>query len=413
VNCHAIRTLCAATLFCAALFCGSLVADDQTDSADPDSKPVATKEQLTPEAQQIADHLLATLPEDSEARAMLDQILEGSRLGPGEGWFAMAVAQTRFGWDYVSQHYDTDGNGQVRVEEFTGPKNDFTRLDRDGDGSLTPADLDWSEHSLTMTPGRMLFYQADADSNGKLTPAEFEKLFDRLDTDGRGFLAIDDVYDQFQPPADDERRRQRDDRPDRPSRSTLVLGLQRQEIGSLQPGPALNDEAPDFTLKSLKGDEVTLSDQVGQKPVVLIFGNFTCGPFRSHSGNIEKLYDRYRDRADFFLVYVREAHPSDGWWMMSNQRIGIDIAQPQTDDEKRAVAATCQRRLDLDIPFLVDSVDDEVSARYSGMPNRLYLLDTDGRIAFKNGRGPFGFHPRQLEQALVLLLAELETSNSK
>jgi hypothetical protein len=38
------------------------------------------------------------------------------------------------------------------------------------------------------------------------------------------------------------------------------------------------------------------------------------------------------------------------------------------------------------------------------MPNRLYLIDRDGKVAFKNGRGPFGFHPRQLEQALVLLL---------
>jgi hypothetical protein len=45
-----------------------------------------------------------------------------------------------------------------------------------------------------------------------------------------------------------------------------------------------------------------------------------------------------------------------------------------------------------------------VGAVYSGMPNRLYLIDQNGRIAFKNGRGPFGFHPRQLEQALLLYL---------
>jgi hypothetical protein len=60
--------------------------------------------------------------------------------------------------------------------------------------------------------------------------------------------------------------------------------------------------------------------------------------------------------------------------------------------------------LDLKIPFLVDTIDDSVGATYSGMPNRLYLIDAKGKIAFKNGRGPFGFHPRQLEQALVLLL---------
>lgn len=384
-----------------------LTADDRPEPERPESTPA--EEELTPEARQAADELLATLPEDSEARAMLDQILEGSRLGSGEGWFRMAVSQTRFGWESVSARYDADGDASVTADEFGGDEADFARLDRDGDKSLTADDFDWSVDSLSPTPGRMLFYQADADGNGKLTPEEFQTLFDRLDTDRHGFLAIDDLRDQFQVPEEGARQRERVERPDQPSRSTLVLGLQRQEIGSLQPGPALDETAPDFTLTSLNGDEVTLSDQVGEKPVVLIFGNFTCGPFRSHSGNIEKLYERYRDRANIFLVYVREAHPSDGWWMMSNQRVGIDLAQPQSNDQKREVAATCQSHLDLSIPFLVDSVEDAVGARYSGMPNRLYLIDTDGRIAFKSGRGPFGFHPQELEQALVLLLEELKT----
>jgi hypothetical protein len=61
---------------------------------------------------------------------------------------------------------------------------------------------------------------------------------------------------------------------------------------------------------------------------------------------------------------------------------------------------------DSDLPFLVDTVDDKVGATYSGMPNRLYLIDREGKIAFKNGRGPFGFKPRELEQALVLMLNE-------
>ena len=155
---------------------------------------------------------------------------------------------------------------------------------------------------------------------------------------------------------------------------------------------------------SLDGEQITLSKEIGEKPIVLIFGNFTCGPFRSQSGNIEKLYHRYQDRAKFFLVYVREAHPSDGWWMMSNQRVGIDLSQPKLDSDRRSIAVTCKKHLELDLPFLVDGVDDAVGSVYSGMPNRLYLIDQNGRIAFKNGRGPFGFHPRQLEQALLLQL---------
>ena len=94
--------------------------------------------------------------------------------------------------------------------------------------------------------------------------------------------------------------------------------------------------------------------------------------------------------------------------MQSNQTVGIDLSQPKQNSERIEIAATCQRHLDLTIPFLVDTIDDEVGSTYSGMPNRLYLIDQRGKVAFKNGRGPFGFHPRQLEQSLLLLLNEEE-----
>jgi hypothetical protein len=56
--------------------------------------------------------------------------------------------------------------------------------------------------------------------------------------------------------------------------------------------------------------------------------------------------------------------------------------------------------------MLVDTIDDTVGARYSGMPSRLYLLDHRGRVAYKSGRGPFGFKPAELEHSLILLLQD-------
>jgi thiol-disulfide isomerase/thioredoxin len=181
--------------------------------------------------------------------------------------------------------------------------------------------------------------------------------------------------------------------------------LYRQEIGSLQPGPEPGAAAPDFTLKTVDGkEEVQLSKLVGSRPVVLVFGNFTCGPFRSQAGNVEKLYRRYKDRATFVMVYVREAHPTDGWQMSSNERVGVSVRQPKTYDERVDVARTCGRVLDFGFPMLVDTIDDSVGARYSGMPGRLYLIDRQGDVAYKCGRGPFGFKPAELEHSLLLLL---------
>lgn len=108
-------------------------------------------------------------------------------------------------------------------------------------------------------------------------------------------------------------------------------------------------------------------------------------------------------------MYVREAHPSDGWRMQSNDKAGVNIAQPKTIQERTAVAAQCCAKLKITMPLLVDDLDDRVGHLYSGMPDRLYLIDRAGRIAYKGGRGPFGFKPGELEQAIILNSLENKT----
>lgn len=356
-----------------------------------------------------------SFPDRPEWVDMLVDILQGSQLGPNDGWFRRAVAQTRLGWDDSRKRLDRNGDGQIAREEFSGHDADFARLDRDHDGALTARDFDFSAHALVPSPGMMLFYRADRDGNGKVTAEEFEACFRSSDSDEAGFLSLSDMQALFQMPS-----RPATPPPDRekaatgPSKETLIRGLFRQEIGSLQAGPALGESAPDFTLKPVDGGtEVTLSKLEGPKPVVLIFGNFTCGPFRSQAGNVEKLYRRYKDRATFVMVYVREAHPTDGWSMESNDRVGVSLRQPQTYEERVGVAQTCSQSLGLGMPMLVDTIDDQVGARYSGMPSRLYLIDREGKVAYKSGRGPFGFKPDELEHSLILLLDEHASADER
>jgi hypothetical protein len=351
----------------------------------------------------IARALDESYPDRPEWVDMLVDILQGSQLGPGDGWFRRAVAQTRFGWKDTRKQLDRDGDGKISRKEFPGPDADFARLDRDHDRVLTEADFDFSAHALTPSPGMMVFYRADRDGNGKITREELDAFFKACDSGGQGFLSLSDLQEAFRMPTRPAPAETRVS--SGPSKDTLVRGLFRQEIGSLQPGPALGDSAPDFTLKTYDGkSDVTLSKVVGHRPVVLVFGNFTCGPFRSQAGNVEKLYRRYKDRATFVMIYIREAHPTDGWRMESNDRVEVALAQPRTYEERVGVAQTCAARLQLGFPMLVDTIDDTVGARYSGMPSRLYLIDGHGKIAYKSGRGPFGFKPAELEHSLILLL---------
>jgi Iodothyronine deiodinase len=92
--------------------------------------------------------------------------------------------------------------------------------------------------------------------------------------------------------------------------------------------------------------------------------------------------------------------------MVSNDKAGVVVAQPKTEEERSRVASTCCSVLKMTMPLLVDSIDDRVGHAYSGMPDRLYVIDISGRIAYQGGRGPFGFRPAEMEQSLMMLLIE-------
>jgi thiol-disulfide isomerase/thioredoxin len=353
-------------------------------------------------------------PDRPEWLDMFADIIGGSQLGPTDGWFRRAVSSTKFDWKWASGKFDADDDGIISRKEFSGDDADFARLDRNADKAITSADFDFSDHALMPSTGMSLFRMLDRDGNGKLTKEELSTFFERADSGELGFLSLSDVKNVLDPKKPAPSSSSKPKAPTGPTKETLIRGLFSQEIGSLQPGPAVGEKSRDFTLKTPDGkQETTLSKLVGPKPVVLVFGNFTCGPFRTQAGNIEKLYRKYKDRANFVMIYVREAHPTDGWKMDSNEMVGVSLPQPATYDERVKVAQICGDRLDLGFPILVDTIDDAVGSYYSGMPSRLYLIDSEGKVAFKNGRGPFGFKPEELEHSLLLMLQETSKPSAK
>jgi len=117
-------------------------------------------------------------------------------------------------------------------------------------------------------------------------------------------------------------------------------------------------------------------------------------------GELEALYDRHGGEVAFFIVYIREAHPEDGWVLADNRREEIALADPTSLEERAAAADACVARLRTRIPVLLDDVDDAVALAYGGWPDRLYLIGRDGRVAFQGERGPDGFKPDELAAAI-------------
>lgn len=101
-------------------------------------------------------------------------------------------------------------------------------------------------------------------------------------------------------------------------------------------------------------------------------------------------------------MYIREAHPDDGWQVPANKRQGIVFNRATTLDERVSAATTCARDLKIDIPILIDGMDDKVEAAYQGWPDRIYIVGKDGIIAYQGGKGPAGFDPAAARKALAL-----------
>jgi hypothetical protein len=118
---------------------------------------------------------------------------------------------------------------------------------------------------------------------------------------------------------------------------------------------------------------------------------------------LHQIWESYRGQVDFLVVYIREAHPEDGWAVNSNREQGINYLDPNTKEERLEVATACALRLKIRMPVVIDDVDDNVASAYGALPDRLYLIARGGRIAYQGAPGPWGFDPEGLRQAIEAL----------
>ncbi|MDX1966277.1 MAG: deiodinase family protein [Planctomycetaceae bacterium] len=309
--------------------------------------------------------------------------------------------QSRYGWEWLAQQQDKNGDAKVTREEFSGSPEHYRRLDLTWDGQLTADDFDWStDGPLTRRKETAfaLFKPIDTSSNGRISAEEWQAVFVR-EAGEKGYLDDADLERLVFLPRVVKTQRERKGRF---QHRELLLDY-GEEVRRV---PAVDELAPDFTLSSSDGRQsVQLSSFRGEKPVVLIFGCLTCGNYRTYTETLEVLYQHYKNEVEFLRVYVREAHPSDDQNVSStNAAAGILIQQPKTLEERCSVADRFTSEMKIQTPMVVDGIDNEVGRTYGGWPDRLYVIDRGGKVAFQGGPGPFAFNPREMEQALLLLL---------
>ncbi|XP_019614500.1 PREDICTED: type I iodothyronine deiodinase-like [Branchiostoma belcheri] len=111
---------------------------------------------------------------------------------------------------------------------------------------------------------------------------------------------------------------------------------------------------------------------------------------------VKRTMSDFASVADFAVVYVAEAHPTDGWATVGN--MATDIRQHRSLEERLAAAEILALH-DIPCPILVDTMDNAAARAYAALPDRLYIV-LDGVCVYRGAPGPDGFHPGEVRDWL-------------
>uniref|UniRef100_G1SVZ1 Iodothyronine deiodinase n=1 Tax=Oryctolagus cuniculus TaxID=9986 RepID=G1SVZ1_RABIT len=153
--------------------------------------------------------------------------------------------------------------------------------------------------------------------------------------------------------------------------------------------------APNCSVVRLSGQQCSIWDFMrGNRPLVLNFGSCTCPSFLSKFDQFKRLIQDFSSIADFLIIYIEEAHASDGWAFKNN----VDIKNHRNlQDRLRAASLLLARSPQC--PVVVDTMQNQSSQLYAALPERLYVL-RQGRILYKGESGPWNYNPEEVRAVL-------------
>lgn len=230
---------------------------------------------------------------------------------------ASSAATEQGPFQFLAARFDSDHDGRILPHEMSARAESFRRLDRDGDGAITPSDFARG----SSRPPRGMRAEAEAqrvvqrifqaDGERTLSRRELARSFEFFDRDRDGALVEKELWagvrERFgdeggalplalrrflerHPPFEALRAAVDTDGDRRLARAELLSFFDARDDGdgvwgtrrtataeAARPeGPAVGTLAPDFALAGPEGGEVVrLSSFRGKKAVALIFGSYT------------------------------------------------------------------------------------------------------------------------------------------
>ena len=181
-----------------------------------------------------------------------------------------------------------------------------------------------------------------------------------------------------------------------PMALSTIEKFDKREEGALQVADALPDSLPILSLAT-PDEAINLRDLHNDRPLVITFGSFSWRPWRAKASVVQKIAEDYHGKVDVVAIYISEAHSTDEWSLYSD----VTWKQPQTIEERIGLATKHAGRLHGDeIQLYVDTMANTVESSFAAWPERLYIIDSAGKIGYKGLNGPDGYLPEEVRSWL-------------
>uniref|UniRef100_H3AWH6 Iodothyronine deiodinase n=1 Tax=Latimeria chalumnae TaxID=7897 RepID=H3AWH6_LATCH len=178
-------------------------------------------------------------------------------------------------------------------------------------------------------------------------------------------------------------------------RKRILMKMRKQETRGNSDDPPLcvSDSNRMFTFESLK------AVWHGQKLDFLKSAH--TGSLAPNTDVVEveglnqRVVTQFADIADFLIVYIKEAHPSDGW---ASTDAPYQIPKHQCLDDRLKAAQLMNQEVS-GCFVVVDTMDNASNAAYGAYFERLYIIQEE-TVMYQGGRGPEGYKISELKNWL-------------
>lgn len=149
-------------------------------------------------------------------------------------------------------------------------------------------------------------------------------------------------------------------------------------------------------------DECRLLDfESSDRPLVVNFGSASWPPFVNQLPVFRGLVENFSDVADFLLVYIDEAHPSDGWVGPPIDLFPFEMKKHRSLEERLVAAQRLVEHFSLppQCRLVADCMDNNANAAYGVAYERVCIVHKN-KITYLGGKGPFYYNLNDVQNWL-------------